>query len=412
MKFHHAVLENGLTIIAEEQPTALSFAAGYFVRTGARDETPSESGVSHFLEHMLFKGTERRSAEDLNREFDELGADYNAFTSEETTVYYGAVLPEFREPLVDLLSDMMRPALREADFDVEKQVILEEIALYKDRPQFTVIEEARATYYEGHPLGQSVLGTTESISALTRAQMYDYWRRRYAPANLILAVTGKFDWPAVLAQVRHATRHWPAEGAGRFYPEFTPRPRMRVRHEERVARAHLALVAPGLAATDERRFAADVVADILGGGEGSRLFWELVDPGLADAAHLSHDTEDRSGAFFAYLSCDPARAGEVLRRARQVLAAAMEGGVTEDDVERARRKAASALTVQEETPRGRLFRLGFDWLYRREYQTTADAIERFLAVTAPEANRFLATRPFSVLTTVALGPPAMLMGEA
>src|SRR5262249_52366256 len=151
--------------------------------TGARDETEQVAGVSHFLEHMLFKGTDRRSAEDVNREFDEIGAQYNAFTTEENTVYYGAVLPEFQPRVLDLLTDMMRPALRPEDFQMEKKVILEEIALYRDRPQFTVMDEARATYFGKHPLGHSVLGTPETIGPLTYEQMREYWERRYAASN-------------------------------------------------------------------------------------------------------------------------------------------------------------------------------------------------------------------------------------
>src|SRR6266700_3867048 len=166
IRYDRVTLDNGLNIVGEFNDGAQSMAAGYFVRTGARDETAGISGCSHFLEHMMFKGTNRRSADDVNREFDEIGAQYNAFTSEENTVYYGAVLPEYQRRVVDLLTDMMRPALREPDFDVEKNVILEEIALYQDRPQFTVMDDARAAFYDGHPLGNSVLGTTESIQAL------------------------------------------------------------------------------------------------------------------------------------------------------------------------------------------------------------------------------------------------------
>jgi predicted Zn-dependent peptidase len=136
VKFLHTVLDNGLTVIGEYNPAALSMAAGYFVRTGGRDESRELSGVSHFLEHMLFKGTARRSAADVNREFDEIGADYNASTSEENTIYYGAVLPEHQHPLVDLLTDMMHPALPQEDYDTEKKVIQEEIALYKDAPVY------------------------------------------------------------------------------------------------------------------------------------------------------------------------------------------------------------------------------------------------------------------------------------
>src|SRR6478752_6333652 len=135
MEFRKHRLDNGLEIIAETNADAHSMSVAFIVRTGSRDETDNVAGVSHFLEHMCFKGTARRSADDVNREFDEIGAQYNAFTSEENTVYYGAVLPEYQRRVVDLLTDMLRPALRQDDFDVEKNVILEEIALYKDRPQ-------------------------------------------------------------------------------------------------------------------------------------------------------------------------------------------------------------------------------------------------------------------------------------
>ena len=151
MTFNETVLPNGLKIIGEHNPEAQSFAAGYFVRTGARDETADVSGVSHFLEHMMFKGTDKRSAEAINLEFDTIGANYNAYTSDERTVYYGAVLPERGAALVDLLSDMMRPALRESDFDLEKNVILEEIAMYEDRPGFKVFEEGNARFLPGAP---------------------------------------------------------------------------------------------------------------------------------------------------------------------------------------------------------------------------------------------------------------------
>ena len=161
MQFKQQRLPNGLTIIAEVNPAAASMALGFFVRTGSRDESPALpiSGVSHFLEHMMFKGTERRSPFDINRQFDEMGAAYNAFTSEENTVYFGAVLPEFQTPVLDLLADMMRPALREDDFQTEKKVILEEIALYQDRPHYRLFEKIMAEHFGDHPLSHGVLGT-------------------------------------------------------------------------------------------------------------------------------------------------------------------------------------------------------------------------------------------------------------
>ncbi len=404
MRFVQKVLDNGLTVIGEQNPEALSLSAGYFVKTGARDEALDVSGVSHFLEHMLFKGNENRSAEDVNRVFDEMGADYNAFTSEEYTVYYGSVLPEHQTPLLDLLTDLMRPSLRTDDFDMEKNVILEEIALYKDKPQFTAIDEVRSTYFRGHPLGQSVLGTTESITALQRDQMYSYWERRYAPNNLVLTLTGNFDWDEALSRVKSLSHGWKPTDSPRAKTEIAPIPQVRVIKDEKIHRAHLAFVAPGVSAQSDERFVASIIGDILGGGEGSRLYWELIEPGLADSISLGHDEEDGSGAFFGYASCDPDKAQMVVDKARGVFLKAMDEGLRDDEIERAKRKVASALVLHDEIPRGRLFHVGFDWQYREEYTPLDTAIDRYLAVTPEEVRSFLARRPFDLLTVLGLGP--------
>src|ERR1700674_5548214 len=157
------MLDNGLQVISETNPAARSVAIGFFVRTGARDETPEVSGVSHFLEHMMFKGTPRRSALDVNRDFDRIGANYNAFTSEENTVYYCAVLPEYLPQAVDILADILRPSLRGEDFDMEKNVIIEEIGMYEDQPMWSAYDHAKKAYFANHALGNSILGTPESI---------------------------------------------------------------------------------------------------------------------------------------------------------------------------------------------------------------------------------------------------------
>lgn len=404
MTFERTVLKNGLTIIGEHNPDALSMAAGYFVRTGARDETLDVSGVSHFLEHMMFKGTDRRTAEDVNREFDEMGADYNAFTGEEYTVYYGAVLPEEQFRLVDLLTDMMHPTLLDDDFNMEKNVILEEIALYKDRPQFTVIDEARSTYYKNHPLGQSVLGSTESITALLRDQMHAYWGRRYAPNNLTLALTGQFDWDNVVRHLDRQTRDWEPADCGRALLPFEPNATVKVIPDEKIHRAHICFVAPGVPAQSDQRFVADILSDILGGGDGSRLYWELIEPGLADSVRLSHDEEDGSGAFFGYASCDPDKAQTVVDKIRGVLEKITAEGPKEDEIERAKRKTASALVLHDETPRGRLFHLGFDWQYRQQHRPLDEVIDQYLAVTGDDIRGMLAGRPFDKLNVIALGP--------
>src|SRR5271166_5071637 len=162
MSFHSHKLPNGLQIIAETSPSARSVALGFFVHTGARDETADVSGVTHFLEHMVFKGTPHRSALDVNRDFDRIGADYNAFTSEENTVFHAAVLPEYLPQAIDILADILRPSLRDEDFDTEKKVIIEEIGMYDDQPTWSAYDNAKRIYFVDHPLGNSILGTKES----------------------------------------------------------------------------------------------------------------------------------------------------------------------------------------------------------------------------------------------------------
>src|SRR5437762_676231 len=179
VQFHSYVLENGLQVIGETNPAMRSAAVGFFVRTGSRDETPEVSGVSHFLEHMVFKGTKRRTALDVNRDFDQIGANYNAFTSEENTVFYAAVLPEYLPQSVDIIADILRPSLREDDFEMEKNVIIEEIGMYEDQPMWSAYDNAKKAYFAEHPLGNSILGTPDSIRALQRDQMHAYFQRRY-----------------------------------------------------------------------------------------------------------------------------------------------------------------------------------------------------------------------------------------
>src|SRR5215813_802776 len=202
MSFHSHQLPNGLTIIGETSPSARSVALGFFVRTGSRDETPEVSGVTHFLEHMVFKGTPHRSALDVNRDFDRIGADYNAFTSEENTVFHAAVLPEYVPQAVDILADILRPSLRQDDFDMEKNVIIEEIGMYDDQPMWAAYDVAKKVYFADHPLGNSILGTPESIRALTRDQMHAYFERRYVAPNITVVAAGNFDWPGLVALVQ------------------------------------------------------------------------------------------------------------------------------------------------------------------------------------------------------------------
>ena len=404
MEFMHIKLDNGLVVVGERNEAAQSMACGYFVKTGSRDETPEVSGVSHFLEHMMFKGGDRRSADDINREFDELGAQYNAFTSTENTVYFGRVLPECQARLIDLLTDMMRPALRNDDFEMEKKVILEEIAMYKDNPASVAYWEGLELFANGHPSGNSVLGTTESISVLERDQMMSYFERRYSPGNIMVGLTGAFDWDAAVRQIEESTRDWIPFDVGRETPELECAVETKVVQNNQFTQEHLIWFWPGLSLQDERRRAAAVLADVLGDSVGSRLYWGLVDPGVANSAAMGHSAQDQFGTFRAYASCDPERAGEVVQKVREILKDAVENGISEDEIERAKQKGASSIVLHSETPMGRLVPVGMAWAYRGEYIDTDEAVNRLLSVTKEDVEALLAEDPFAKGTLVALGP--------
>src|SRR3984957_13336260 len=261
MTFHSQKLPNGLQIIGEFSPSARSVALGFFVRTGSRDETLEVSGVTHFLEHMVFKGTQRRTAFDVNRDFDRIGADYNAYTSEENTVFHAAVLPEYVPQAVDILADILRPSLRDDDFDMEKKVIIEEIGMYEDQPMFSAYDHAKRIYFADHKLGNSILGSVQSITDLKRDQMDAYFRRRYVAPNILVSAAGRLDWATFLKLVEEKCGNWeagpigrdclrPAGGSVKF--EVMPR--------EKLMQEPFPPVAPGPAADDPLRHAADLLA--------------------------------------------------------------------------------------------------------------------------------------------------------
>jgi len=404
MEFKQAQLSNGLTIVAELNPAAASLAVGFFARTGSRDETAEIAGVSHFLEHMMFKGTRRRTPFDINREFDEMGANYNAFTAEENTVYFGAVLPEFQNRLLDLLGDMLRPALREEDFSTEKNVILEEIALYEDRPQFRLYEKLMAEHFAGHPLANSILGTRESVTDLKRDDMCAYFERRYSPSNVTLVGVGKIDWKALLAKAGEACGHWTDYEAPRDLTDHAPAFSAGVIADEKLGRQYLALMGKAPSAQDEDRYAASLAATILGDATGSRLFYALIEPAIADEAHCTCECLDGTGAMMTFLATAPDRAGEALGIARDELRRFRDEGPTEAEMTAARNKTASAATLKGELPMGRLTAVGFDWVYRRQYRSLAEHLDRLMAVKTADVLRVARQYDLTQTTVLGLGP--------
>lgn len=401
--FQQRTLSNGLTIVAEIVPDAHSAAAGFFVRTGARDEDAMVMGVSHFLEHMMFKGTEELSADDINRGFDEIGARNNAYTSHELTCFYAQVLPTDLGTALDLLGRMMRPALRQSDFDTEKGVILEEIAMYKDNPFWVLYEETDQRHFGSHPLGYRVLGTEDTIKALTRDQMQQYFDDRYSGDNTTVALAGRLDFDACCDQIEALCGHWqttrPARDAARpaiSGERFTMA-------DDGLSRAYALVLADAPSLGDDRRYAASLLAQILGGGGNSRLHWALIEEGIAEEAQAAYDPHDGTGEFMVYASGDPKRLAEI----EKILTREIDGlgdSLEPADLERLQAKYATGVTIGGERPNDRMQRLGRLWTYLGEHIPLEVELERINAVTLDDLRDTLDAFPIKPRTMGILSP--------
>ena len=413
MSFHSTRLANGLTIIGETSPSARSIALGFFVRTGSRDETSPESGVSHFLEHMMFKGTPRRTAFDVNLDFDRIGASYNAYTSEENTVYYAALLPEYLPRGIDILADILRPSLREDDFDMEKKVILEEIDMYEDQPGSVAWERARRIYYNAHPLGNSVLGTKESVGALTRAQMHAYFTRRYAANNIVVSAAGNYDWNQFVQLITDACAQWNKDRVGRENrTEWHNASGLHVLTREKVQQEYAMFMCGGPPAHSKMRYAADTLALAVGDDSGSRLYWALVDPGHADSADCSYVENDGSGAVYVSLSGEPENVGPNIERASEVLKKVQKDGITDAELHQAKSKILSRVVRGSERPMGRMQAIAAAWTYTGEYRDVDTELANFDAVSQKEIRAYLDAYPIDQQTVIAFGPLKELNGVA
>ena len=405
MPFHQHVLDNGLTIIGETSPSARSVALGFFVRTGSRDETSEISGVSHFLEHMVFKGTPRRTSLDVNRDFDKIGASYNAYTSEETTCFYAAILPEYQPQAMDILADILRPSLRGDDFDMEKKVIIEEIGMYEDQPMWCAYDLAKKAFFADHPLGNSILGSAASVAGLAREQMQAYFDRRYVGPNITLAVAGNFDWRKFVVLAERHCASWPKGEA----PRGGIRPAPATREQQAVPRAkiqqeHVFLLSPGPGIADPLRYAADTLGMIIGDDSGSRYYWELVDPGLVESADMSYHEYEGAGAFYTSFSCEPGKTADNLAIVRKILRQVQKDGVTAEELAQAKSKILSRVVRGSERPMGRMQALGVIWTYLHAYRSVDDDLQAFEAVTLDDICRVMEGYPLDRHTVLALGP--------
>ena len=382
MDFNLTTLPTGLRIISEDMPSLRSIAVGVWVDTGSRDETSIEAGASHFLEHLLFKGSDEWSAQRISEAFDATGARHNAFTSKEYTCYW-ARMRDVDLPLgMEILAEMVqRPAFRQEEIDLERGVVLEEINMNEDDPTDVAHEQFVETLWGSHPLAPPILGTKDSIGAMTRDTVSGYWGRRYSPYSAVVAVAGRVDHEELVALVDEHMGAWEGEPVDRPLSALTSEAGVGVVRRD-TEQAHLVFGGPGLKRDDDRRFAFIIADHVLGGGMSSRLFREIREGrGLAYAVHSFRGPFTDSGSSAVYVGTTPGQTSEVLKLVRGELDKMMDAGITKEELARARGHVQGSLAISLEDADGRMNRLGRNEITGLDHLSVDEIMARVDAVT-------------------------------
>jgi predicted Zn-dependent peptidase len=403
------VLPGGLRVVTEFLPAVRSVALGIWVGVGSRDEDLPHAGATHYLEHLLFKGTTKRTALDISAEMDAVGGEMNAFTAKEYTCYYARVLDQDLPLAVDVLSDMVISSLiTPKDVDAERNVVLEEIAMNEDDPSDTVHEAFSAKLFGDTPLGRPILGTVDSINAITREQIYEHYRARYTPERLVVAAAGNLDHDTVVGLVRAAfgpvldRAAEPAaprlnDGGNALGPAAGTGTRLVSRGIEQ---ANLVLGCEGMARTDERRFALGVLNAAFGGGMSSRLFQEVREKrGLAYSVYSFAAQHSDTGMWGIYVGCLPSKADEVLSICAEEIARVVDGGLTDAELTRGKGQVRGSIVLGLEDPSSRMSRLGKSELVYPKLEPVEDVLAAIDAVTHDHVR--------AVATEVLIRPKAL-----
>jgi predicted Zn-dependent peptidase len=406
-------LPGGLRVVTETVPGVRSVSFGIWLGIGSRDEAPLQAGAAHYLEHLLFKGTRRRTAVGIAEEFDAVGGDLNAFTAKEHTCYYAQVLDADLPLAVDVLADVVTDAtLAPADVEVERGVVLEEIAMRDDDPEDLLGELFDEAIFGAHPIGRPVIGSEESIRAMTRETLHDFWRGEYITPRMVVAAAGNLVHDQVVDLVAAALGPAAAR-AGSAAPVpprrpapalLTPGPRLVLRTDD-TEQAHLMLGAPGLSRHDPRRTALQVLNTALGGGPSSRLFQQVREQrGLAYSVYSALSTYSDTGSFSVYAGCAPERLDEVAVVVRAVLADVAADGLTPAELARAQGNLRGGMVLGLEDTPSRMNRIGRSELDHGRQRTITESLDRITAVTNEQVTALAGELLSAPLTAAVVGP--------
>jgi predicted Zn-dependent peptidase len=405
------VLPSGIRVLTEAIPAMRSVAIGVWVGVGSRDETAEQSGVSHFLEHLLFKGTERRTAMDISAEIEAVGGETNAFTAKEYTCYYARVLDADLPLAVDVMCDVVTSSvLSPADVETERGVILEEIAMQDDEPGDEVHDVFMEAVFDAHPLGRRISGSADTIAALTRDQIHDFFRDRYRAPSIVIAAAGNLTHDAVVAQVDAGFAGFGPGAATPAVPRsgtpLVPVAAGRVAVLDKdTEQAHVVLGGGGLVRDDERRFALGVLNNVLGGGMSSRLFQEIREKrGLAYSVYSYTSLYADAGLFGVYAGCAPGKVDEVLALTRDELAKVAASGLTATEVARGKGMLKGSLVLGLEDTGSRMSRLGKGELLHRELLSVDQLLARIDGVTEADVARVAAELLAGQPSLAVIGP--------
>ena len=379
-------LKNGVRVISEEMPHVRSVSLGVWIKTGSRRETPDENGISHFIEHMLFKGTKNRSAEDIARSVDSIGGGLDAFTAKEMVSYNTKVLDEHLPLAFDVLADMVRnPLFREEDIEKEKGVILEELKMEVDNPEYLLHDIFSSNFYKDHPLGKPIIGTKDTVRAFDRAMIDDYYQRYYSPSNILITAAGNLNHEQLVDLARQHFEDLRVNGT--LPPDVAPVPHARLvfRNKTSLEQTHLYMGVPAYPFSHELRFACYALNTILGGGMSSRLFQNIREKqGLAYAVYselaMYHDT----GCMAIYAGTAVETAGKVIESIVKELREIKENLVPAEELRRAKDNLKGSFMLGLESTSSRMSNLARQELHFERFFTLDEMLEKIEAVTAEQ----------------------------